>query len=212
MASMADEIRQIVEQVLKSYDVQALLGGTAAALPKGVFADIDGAVAAALIAQRELVALPLDTRRRMIEAMRQTVLEANASLSEEAVRETGLGNVRDKKIKNALAARKTPGVEDVEPGAFSDEHGLTITEHAPYGVIGAITPCSSENAPGARLPPGCLARRQRVLYLLVADVAKAGSRTASWESDAFAARTVRRIASIIRRRMSSGSAMSSRCA
>ena len=96
-----------------------------------------------MVAQRELVVLPLDTRRRVIAAMRQAVLDSNESLCTEAVRETGLGNVRDKKIKTALAARKTPGVEDVEPSAFSDEHGLTITEHAPYGVIGAITPVTN---------------------------------------------------------------------
>ncbi len=75
--------------------------------------------------------------------MRATVLEANESLSREAVTETGLGNVRDKKTKNSLAARKTPGVEDVEPAAYSDEHGLTIMERAPYGVIGAITPVTN---------------------------------------------------------------------
>jgi len=152
MANTTDEIRQIVEQVLKAYDAQGLLGGAAGApatgapavaLGKGIFSDIDGAVAAAAVAQRELAALPLDTRRRVIAAMRAAVLDANESLCTEAVRETGLGNVRDKKTKTALAARKTPGVEDVEPSAFSDEHGLTITERAPYGVIGAITPVTN---------------------------------------------------------------------
>jgi acyl-CoA reductase-like NAD-dependent aldehyde dehydrogenase len=146
-----DEIRQIVEQVLKSPDISAMLkgaGAQAAVTPggpqlPGVFPDIDSAVAAATVAQRELVSLPLETRRRMVEAMRQAVLEANGTLSAEAVSETGLGNVRDKKVKNELAARKTPGVEDVEPAAYSDEHGLTITERAPYGVIGAITPVTN---------------------------------------------------------------------
>jgi acyl-CoA reductase-like NAD-dependent aldehyde dehydrogenase len=147
----ADEIRQVVEQVLKSPDIAALLGSLeagakaapAVALGSGVFADVDGAVKAAAAAQRELAALPLDTRRRMIACMRQAVLDANESLCTEAVRETGLGNVRDKKLKTALAASKTPGVEDVEPSAYSDEHGLTITERAPYGVIGAITPVTN---------------------------------------------------------------------
>ena len=54
----------------------------------------------------------------MVEAMRAAVLQSNESLSAEAVAETGLGNVRDKQVKNALAAEKTPGVEDVEPTAF----------------------------------------------------------------------------------------------
>ena len=155
MANIADEVRLIVEQVLKSADFASLLGSSTAAgtavagasaaaqLGKGVFTDIDSAVAAAGVAQRELVMLPLDTRRRMIAGMRRAVLEANESLCSEAVAETGLGNVRDKKVKTALAASKTPGVEDVEPSAYSDEHGLTITERAPYGVIGAITPVTN---------------------------------------------------------------------
>ena len=159
--ALEDDIRQIVEQVLKSTDLAALLGdiqaggataldapqgarpGASGSLGHGIFSDIDSAVAAAAAAQRELVALPLEVRRRIIEAMRATVLEANESLSREAVTETGLGNVRDKKTKNSLAARKTPGVEDVEPAAYSDEHGLTIMERAPYGVIGAITPVTN---------------------------------------------------------------------
>jgi acyl-CoA reductase-like NAD-dependent aldehyde dehydrogenase len=156
--ALEDDIRQIVEQVLKSSDVAALLGdiqGGAAAgqdvarpgasgfVGHGIFTDIDSAVAAAAAAQRELVALSLETRRRIIAAMRATVLEANESLAREAVAETRLGNIRDKKTKNSLAARKTPGVEDVEPTAYSDEHGLTIMERAPYGVIGAITPVTN---------------------------------------------------------------------
>ncbi len=34
----------------------------------------------------------------------------NESLSQDAVRETGLGNVADKMVKNRVAALKTPGV------------------------------------------------------------------------------------------------------
>jgi propionaldehyde dehydrogenase len=116
---VSDEIRQIVAEVLRSYQ-QAVGEGAGAqssskgALGKGVFADVDSAVGAAGAAQRELVALPLETRRALIEAMRRTVLASNESLSGQAVAETGLGNVADKQVKNALAATKTPGVEDVE--------------------------------------------------------------------------------------------------
>ena len=149
MSDSVDEIRQIVTQVLKSDDVQSLLRSLEGAPPAadaagaGIFSDVPSAVSAAADAQRSLVGLPLDTRRTIIEAMRSAVLAHNESLSRDAVAETGLGNVRDKQVKNSLAARKTPGVEDVEPSAFSDEHGLTITERAPYGVIGAITPVTN---------------------------------------------------------------------
>ncbi|HWR13159.1 MAG TPA: aldehyde dehydrogenase family protein [Rectinemataceae bacterium] len=164
MANLADDIRLVVEQVLKSPDISALLNAstsgaapaapgaaplpaapvaTAAAGMPGIFSDVDQAVAAAAIAQRELVALPLDTRKGMIAAMRRVILWNNTDLSTQAVAETGLGNVADKQIKNALAATKTPGVEDIAPSASTDEHGLTLTEHAPWGVIGAITPVTN---------------------------------------------------------------------
>lgn len=148
MANLADDIRLVVEQVLKSPDIAALLDESvpgAGAVPRapGIFPDVDSAVAAATIAQRELVALPLDTRKSMIAAMRRVVLWNNRDLSAQAVAETGLGNLADKQVKNALAANKTPGVEDLEPMVSTDEHGLTLTELAPWGVIGAITPVTN---------------------------------------------------------------------
>ncbi len=144
------EIRSIVAQILGSAEMQALLKGmaegqTAAGAPEfaGVFRTVDEAVTAAAAAQRELQRLSLDGRRKIVEAIRTAVLRENASLSAEAVAETGLGNARDKCAKNLLAATKTPGVEDIEQAAYTDEHGLTLVERAPWGVIGAITPVTN---------------------------------------------------------------------
>lgn len=169
MPSGADEIRTIVEQVLRSPDVAALLrAGTARAggaeAGGGVFGDVGAAVQAAAAARRELAALPLDGRRRLIDAMRRAVLEANESLSREAVEETGLGNVADKVAKNVLAATKTPGVEDVEPIAWSDEHGLTLMERAPWGVIGSITPITNPIATIASNAIGMIAAGNAVVF------------------------------------------------
>lgn len=147
MANLADEIRNIAEQVLKNPDIQALLLADepvrSTAPRSGIFPDIDSAVAAATAAQRELIGLPLEKRKSMIEAMRRVIAWNNRELSDEAVAETGLGNSGDKQAKNALAANRTPGVEDVEPSVRTDEHGLTLTELAPWGVIGAITPVTN---------------------------------------------------------------------
>ncbi|WP_455382798.1 aldehyde dehydrogenase, partial [Salinispira pacifica] len=151
MSNLADDIRSIVSEVLAEYDLSALAEGGRPAQPAaqetpsapGIFRTVDAAVAAAAIAQRELVQLPLDTRRAMIGAVRSVVIENNESLARDAVEETGLGNVPDKIVKNRVAALKTPGVEDVEPAAVTDEHGLTLTERAPFGVIGAITPTTN---------------------------------------------------------------------
>ena len=60
-----------------------------------------------------------------------------------AVEETGLGRYLDKIEKNRLVAEKTPGVEALEPKTWTGDDGLTLTEWAPYGVIGSITPCTN---------------------------------------------------------------------
>lgn len=60
-----------------------------------------------------------------------------------AVAETGLGRVADKMVKIRLAAEKTPGVEDLSPQAITGDHGLTLEEAAPWGVIGSITPSTN---------------------------------------------------------------------
>lgn len=171
MPSGADEIRSIVEQVLRSPDVAALLGAAhpPAARPRGdadqgVHADVDSAVKAAAEARRELAAMALDARRRLIDAMRRAVIDANESLAREAVAETGLGNVPDKIAKNLLAAVKTPGVEDVEPIAWSDEHGLTLMERAPWGVIGAITPVTNPIATIVSNAIGMIAAGNAVVF------------------------------------------------
>jgi len=141
-----DDIRAAVVEALKGIDLSALAAAKAseaASSGPGVFTDLDEAVAAAAKAQAQLVALPLALRARLVEAMRQTVLDNNESLSREAVEETGIGNLADKLVKNRLAATKTPGTEDIEPLAYSDENGLTLVERAPYGVIGTITPTTN---------------------------------------------------------------------
>ena len=57
--------------------------------------------------------------------------------------ETGYGSVEHKIMKNELAAKKTPGIEDLHTQAFSGDDGLTIVEQAPFGVIGSITPSTN---------------------------------------------------------------------
>ncbi|HUP18614.1 MAG TPA: hypothetical protein VM778_01540, partial [Gemmatimonadota bacterium] len=102
----------------------------------GIFETVDQAIAAARAAQREIRTLEL--RDRIIENQRRRLTEAARSLAEDAVAETGLGNVRDKILKNTLCIEKTPGTEDLHPEILSGDHGLTLTELAPWGVIGAV--------------------------------------------------------------------------
>ena len=64
-------------------------------------------------------------------------------LAKAAAEETKLGRFEDKILKNQLAAEKTPGPEQLIPETFTGDHGLTLCEPAPYGVIGSITPCTN---------------------------------------------------------------------
>ncbi len=109
----------------------------------GVFDSIDDAVIAAKEAFDSLSRISLENREIFISAMRKTTITLNETISKMAVDETGLGRVEDKLKKNYLVATKTPGTEILRPIAYSGDHGLSLVERAPYGIIGAITPCTN---------------------------------------------------------------------
>ena len=112
-------------------------------LGEGVFASVDDAVAAAGVAYRELDGMSLEGRHNIIASIRESMLTHAEELARHAQRETGLGRVEHKIIKNRLVARKTSGTEVLTPHAVTGDNGLTLTEYAPYGVIGAITPTTN---------------------------------------------------------------------
>ena len=109
-----------------------------------MFATLDQAVAAAKAASR--TTLDLDRRKVVIEAVRRATLEQAEMLARLAVEETGLGRVDDKTTKNRLCSTKTPGPEDLEVQAVSGASGMTITEFAPFGVVGSISPVTNPAA------------------------------------------------------------------
>lgn len=111
---------------------------------RGIYDDVDSAVKAARAAHDALVdTTTMKTRDAIIAAMRATVHALAQQLAVMAVEETGLGRVDDKVNKNRLVADKTPGTEILRPQAYSGDDGLMLLEHAPYGVIGAITPTTN---------------------------------------------------------------------
>ena len=156
MDSLEQNIRLLVQDVLSKMDLSEAASSPKApaaapaaapeALGPGLFGDIESAIAAAKIAQQELVKLTLVTRRKIIAAMRKATLDNNELMSKLAVEETGFGRVEDKLIKHALVANKTPGVEDLRPTAFSDDDGMSLIEQAPWGVIGAIIPSTNPSS------------------------------------------------------------------
>jgi acyl-CoA reductase-like NAD-dependent aldehyde dehydrogenase len=109
----------------------------------GIFTTVNDAVNAATVAQKEFVALKLEHRARILEAMRQSMRENGTALAKAAFEETGLGRFEDKVVKNRLVTDRTPGLEDLVPIATTGDNGLTLVEPAPFGVIGAITPVTN---------------------------------------------------------------------
>ncbi|MFA6111279.1 MAG: aldehyde dehydrogenase family protein [Candidatus Latescibacterota bacterium] len=133
-----EQIRKIVEEVVHRVVAGGLGAGGGAG--DGVFATVDEAVQAATRAQRELVAMSLAERRRIIEALRQATRGNAPDFAQRTVAETGMGRIEDKIQKHYAAADLTPGIEDLEATSWTGDHGLTVVEMAPYGVIGAVTP------------------------------------------------------------------------
>ena len=109
----------------------------------GIFEEVDAAVDAAEAAHLELVKLTLEKRREIIQSIRKIIISNLEEISKLAVEETTFGRVEDKIEKNRLAALKTPGIEDLEPTAYSDDNGMTLMERAAYGVIGSIIPSTN---------------------------------------------------------------------
>jgi len=139
-------ITRIVEQVVKRLGVEApavigQIGGHIGG--RGVHPTIDAAVAAAKRTFKELSSISVKDRARYIAALRQVTLESLNEMARLAIDETGLGRYTDKIEKNRLVAEKTPGIESLQSESFTGDDGLTLTEWAPFGVIGSITPCTN---------------------------------------------------------------------
>ncbi len=109
----------------------------------GIFTTLDEAVNAASRAFIEFQSFPLRSREAMIANIRRELNERTELLARMGVEETGLGRYEDKLRKHALVINKTPGPEILRPESQSGDRGLMLTEWAPYGVIGAITPVTN---------------------------------------------------------------------
>ncbi|HYT93906.1 MAG TPA: aldehyde dehydrogenase family protein, partial [Gemmataceae bacterium] len=137
-------IRDVVQQVLASMrNGQAPSGNgkqNGKARPWGVFEDVPSAVAAAAESQRRFEAMGLDARRKAVACIRRICIEQAEQLGREEFEETRIGRLKHKVEKLVVCGEKTPGVEFLRTDAYSGENGVTLTEYAPFGVIGIITP------------------------------------------------------------------------
>jgi aldehyde dehydrogenase len=141
MQATESAIRSVVQEVLAQLQRKNGLGtnGKHRAGDWGVFDDVDQAVDAANEGFRQLSRANVEDRRQIVEIVK-SLCEQNADEWGAAeLAETKIGRL-DHKIGKLEAIRKVPGVEFLRTDAVSGDHGLTVTEYAPFGVIGAITP------------------------------------------------------------------------
>ena len=148
MANISEaEIRKIVESIING----------AASAPKaswtsteyngrkliGIYADMNEAIEAADKGYRAVRAMTVEQREKIITEIRRLTREEAPIMAEIGVAETGMGRVDHKRLKHLLVADKTPGTEDIVSEAKTGDDGLTLTEMAPFGVVGSITPSTN---------------------------------------------------------------------
>ena len=138
MAVSEQLVQDVVKEVVAKLQINADVSGS-----RGVFADMNEAIAAAKKAQKTVQSMSMDQREKIITIIRRKTKENAEILARMGVQETGMGNVGHKILKHHLVAERTPGTEDITTTAWSGDRGLTLVEMGPFGVIGAITPCTN---------------------------------------------------------------------
>jgi len=134
-------VSRIAERVLRELGEAEAPSALGAGM--GCFRDIPAAIQAAENAFQAFRAIGLERRTEIIQRLREGLRRHVDELSNVAVQETGMGRFEDKVKKNLLVINKTPGPEILRADAVSGQHGLSLEELAPYGVIGSITPCTN---------------------------------------------------------------------
>ncbi len=110
---------------------------------KGIFEDMNDAIAAAQAGYKAIRAMSLDEREKIIAEIRNLCRKEAAIMANLGVTETKMGRVEHKTAKHILVADKTPGTADIVAQVKTGDHGLTLTEMAPFGVVGSITPSTN---------------------------------------------------------------------
>ncbi len=116
--------------------------GKTSALTKGqygVFPSANEACEAAQAAFLQLQVKGVAARAKVVEIVK-TLTDANAlEWGRIELEETKIGRL-DHKIEKLKIIKLVPGVEWLRPDARSGDHGITLEEYTPFGVIGAVTP------------------------------------------------------------------------
>lgn len=105
----------------------------------GVFTCVCQAADAAYEAYEKFKALGVEGRKRAIELVKDICTSNAEPWGKFELEETKIGRL-DHKIEKLQIVDNVPGVEWLSPDAMSGDHGITLEEYAPFGVVGAILP------------------------------------------------------------------------
>ena len=154
-------IRNIVEEVLTRISVQTRPAGANApagcpgnAAPHiplcsfgrnfrgyhGLFSDPNDAIEASRTAFEELQTRTIAERKEILAIIRRIVIEQSVELGTLEFNETKIGRLEHKIDKLIGLGKNAPGTEFLKSEVFSGDHGLTVIEFSPFGVIGAVSP------------------------------------------------------------------------
>ena len=105
----------------------------------GVFQDANAACSAAQAGFLQLRKKGVAARAKVVEIVK-TLSETNAvEWGRIELEETKIGRL-DHKIEKLKIIKLVPGVEWLSPDGRSGDHGITLEEYTPFGVVAAITP------------------------------------------------------------------------
>jgi len=105
----------------------------------GVFQEAAQACEAAAAAFVKLQQGGMAARQKVVQIVK-TLAESNAAeWGRIELEETKIGRL-DHKIEKLQIIKVVPGVEWLRPDGLSGDHGITLEEYTPFGIIGAVTP------------------------------------------------------------------------
>lgn len=150
-------LKSVVEDVLRKLGQQAVPAASAAAPSspaekpscgchlrsnngkEGVFATATEAAEAAAEAQKLLRNKGIAGRVKVVDIIKKTCAEKAVEWGKLEFEETKIGRL-EHKIAKLQGIPNVPGVEWLAPRGMSGDHGITLEENTPFGVIGAVTP------------------------------------------------------------------------
>ncbi|MDB5353203.1 MAG: NAD-dependent aldehyde dehydrogenase [Planctomycetota bacterium] len=136
-----DLIRNVVQQVLSQMGTPGTNGSASRHSGTfGLYPTADAAVSAAEAAFSQFRLRPLSDRKKAVDLIKAICVENADELGRKELEETKIGRLDHKISKLRDTIPMVPGVEYLRTEIASGDGGITLTDYAPFGVIGAITP------------------------------------------------------------------------